>query len=225
MRKMRIVIMISGNGSNMVALIQATRNQDFPAEIVAVICDKAQAGGIAKARALGVETFVCERKNFTDQAAHEAAMLEILARLDPDLICLAGYMRLMSEEMVMRYQGRMLNIHPSLLPLFPGLDTHRRALEAGVKIAGCTVHIVTPVMDSGPILAQAAVPVLDGDDEARLKARVLAAEHRLYAQALRQFIHNRSARAASSLQADFEGAGDRGTALFSYGQDATTDWR
>jgi len=191
MNKKRIVIMISGNGSNMVALIEAARMADFPAEIIAVLSDQAQAAGIAKAQALGLETFVCARQDFTSKADHEAAQLAILADLNPDVICLAGYMRLMSAAMIAQYEGRMLNIHPSLLPSFPGLDTHRRALEAGVKIAGCTVHIVTPIMDSGPILAQAAVPVLAGDDELSLKQRVLRAEHQLYPQALKQFILQR----------------------------------
>jgi len=188
MRKSRVVIMISGQGSNMVALIEAARAADFPAEIVGVISDKADAGGLVRAAEFGIESFVCERRAFTSKATHEAALLDILAGLEPDIICLAGYMRLMSEMMINAYQGRILNIHPSLLPLFPGLNTHQRALEAGVKIAGCTVHIVTPIMDSGPILAQAAVPVMSGDDEARLKARVLKAEHQLYAQALRHFL-------------------------------------
>jgi len=188
MKKSRVVIMISGQGSNMVALIEAARKADFPAKIVGVISDKSEAGGLIRAAEFGIKTFVCERGAFASKAAHEAALLDILAGLEADIVCLAGYMRLMSEVMINAYQGRMLNIHPSLLPLFPGLDTHARALEAGVKIAGCSVHIVTPIMDSGPILAQAAVPVKAGDDEASLKARVLEAEHQLYAAALRRFI-------------------------------------
>jgi len=188
MKKSRVAIMISGNGSNMEALIKVSAAEDFPAEIVGVLSDKAQADGLMKAQRLGVATFVCEREHFASRGEYEAKQLDILTRLNPDIICLAGYMRLMSPEMVEAWAGRMLNIHPSLLPLFPGLDTHRRALEAGVKIVGCTVHLVTPVMDGGPILAQAAVPVMDGDDEVSLKARLLAAEHQLYVNALRHFI-------------------------------------
>jgi len=216
MKKCRIVIMISGNGSNMEALIKATHNPDFPAEIIGVISDKRQAGGVIKAQNLGVATFICERKDFASQAVHEAAQLAILTRLDPDLVCLAGYMRLMSAEMVDLWAGRMLNIHPSLLPLFPGLDTHRRALESGMKIAGCTVHLVTPVMDSGPILAQAAVPIMQDDDEESLKKRVLAAEHRLYITALQQFILNPGGiRQQNEEEVEF----------FSYGSYATTNRR
>jgi len=214
MRKSRVVIMISGNGSNMVALIEATRQPDFPAEIIGVVSDKIDAGGLSKAHNLKIATFVCARESFANKMAHEAAMLEILANLNPDIICLAGYMRLMSSKMIDAYQGRMLNIHPSLLPLFPGLDTHRRALQAGVKIAGCSVHIVTPVMDGGPILAQAAVPVLTTDDDQSLKQRVLAAEHQLYAQALRRFILNLNQQEMSDENTMRQPDGE--FALFSY---------
>jgi len=201
--------MISGQGSNMSALIQATFDKNFPAQIIAVISDKAQAKGIARARTLGVPTFICERDNFSSQEEHETALLTILENLNPDLICLAGYMRLMSTKMVETWAGRMLNIHPSLLPLFPGLNTHRRALEAGVKVAGCTVHIVTPQMDSGPILAQAVVPVLEKDDENSLAKRVLQAEHQIYSQALHQFILQNRKNGKDS--------GNDEAVLFSYG--------
>lgn len=184
----RIVVLISGGGSNMLALARATEAYDYPAEIVGVISDKADAGGLAKAEALGIPTFVFERKSYTDKAAHEAAILARIANLSPDAICLAGYMRLLSGDFIRPWAGRILNIHPSLLPLFPGLHTHQRAIDAGMKIAGCTVHLVTEGMDEGPILGQAAVPVLPDDTEQSLAARVLTVEHRLYPATLAAFL-------------------------------------
>lgn len=181
----RVVVFISGGGSNMVSLARACEAQDFPAEIVAVIADKADAGGLAKAEAMGIETLVFERKAFASKAAHEAAILEALARLKVDIICLAGYMRLVSADFIRPYEGRMLNIHPSLLPLYPGLHTHQRALDAGDREAGCTVHLVTEGMDEGPVLAQARVPVLAGDTAETLAARVLVEEHKLYPEVLK----------------------------------------
>ena len=182
----RVVVFISGGGSNMVALAKASRAADYPAEIVAGISDTADAGSPATAAAMGIPTFVFERKDFPGKAAHEAAILDRLAALNPDLICLAGYMRLLSADFIRPYEGRILNIHPSLLPLFPGLHTHQRAIDAGMAEAGCTVHFVTEGMDEGPVLAQARVPVLSGDTAETLAARVLAEEHRLYAEALRK---------------------------------------
>ncbi|MCB4918322.1 phosphoribosylglycinamide formyltransferase [Brucella intermedia] len=187
MSRKRVVIFISGGGSNMEALIRATQAADFPAEIVAVFSDKAEAGGLARAQSAGVATQVFKRKDYASKDEHEDAILEALAALQPDIICLAGYMRLLSGRFIAPYEGRILNIHPSLLPLFPGLHTHQRALDAGMKVAGCTVHLVTEGMDEGPILAQAAVPVRAGDDAETLAARVLKAEHQLYAAALRKF--------------------------------------
>lgn len=187
MSRKRVVIFISGGGSNMEALIRAAEAPGFPAEVVAVFSDKAEAGGLAKAQAAGIATQVFKRKDYASKDEHEDAILEALAALQPDIICLAGYMRLLSGRFIAPYQGRILNIHPSLLPLFPGLHTHQRALDAGMKVAGCTVHLVTEGMDEGPILAQAAVPVLAGDNAEVLAARVLKAEHRLYALALRKF--------------------------------------
>ncbi|QPN27080.1 phosphoribosylglycinamide formyltransferase [Brucella sp. BO2] len=187
MKRNRVVIFISGGGSNMEALIRAAQAPGFPAEIVAVFSDKAEAGGLAKAEAAGIATQVFKRKDFVSKEAHEDAILAALDVLKPDIICLAGYMRLLSGRFIAPYEGRILNIHPSLLPLFPGLHTHQRALDAGMKLAGCTVHLVTEGMDEGPILAQAAVPVLDGDTAETLAARVLKAEHRLYPLALQQF--------------------------------------
>jgi len=186
MSRKRVVIFISGGGSNMEALIRAAEAPGFPAEVVAVFSDKSEAGGLAKAQAAGIATQVFKRKDYTSKDEHEDAILEALAALQPDIICLAGYMRLLSGRFIAPYQGRILNIHPSLLPLFPGLHTHQRALDAGMKVAGCTVHLVTEGMDEGPILAQAAVPVLAGDNAEVLAARVLKAEHRLYALALRK---------------------------------------
>lgn len=184
-QRKRVVVFISGGGSNMVALAEAARATDFPAEIVAVISDKADAGGLAKAAAMGIATFAFQRRDYESKTAHEAAILAKLAELAPDIICLAGYMRLLSAEFIRPYEGRILNIHPSLLPLFAGLHTHQRAIDAGMKVAGCTVHLVTEGMDEGPILAQAVVPVLAGDTADTLAARVLAQEHRIYREVLR----------------------------------------
>lgn len=181
----RVVAFISGSGSNMLTLAKACAAEGFPAEIVAVFSDKADAGGLEKAQAFGIPTFVFVRKDFSSKEAHEEAILAELERQQPDIVCLAGYMRLLSGRFISRYEGRILNIHPSLLPLFPGLDTHRRAIEAGVKIAGCTVHYVTEGMDEGPAIVQAAVPVLAGDTPADLAARVLTVEHQAYPLALR----------------------------------------
>lgn len=181
----RVVAFISGGGSNMLALAKAAEAPDFPAEIVAVFSDKAEAGGLAKAEALGIATRTFLRKDYASKDAHEAAILEALETLSPDLICLAGYMRLISGAFVNRYEGRILNIHPSLLPLFPGLHTHQRAIDAGMRVAGCTVHFVTEGMDEGPVVVQAAVPVLPGDTSDTLAARVLTVEHRSYPLALR----------------------------------------
>lgn len=183
-QKKRVVVFISGGGSNMLSLADACESPDFPAEIVAVISDKTQAGGLAKAHARGIHTLAFERKSYAGKAEHEAAILEALAEIKPDIICLAGYMRLISGEFISRYEGRILNIHPSILPLFPGLHTHQRALDAGMKVAGCTVHFVTEGMDEGPIVAQACVPIQNGDTPDTLAARVLTVEHQIYPEAL-----------------------------------------
>lgn len=183
----RTAVLISGRGSNLEALIAASRNVAFPAEITLVISNVAEAGGLARAHEAGIEAIVVAHRDFPrDRAAHEAAIGRALERHGIEIVCLAGYLRLLTPAFVARYAGRMLNIHPSLLPAFPGLDTHARALAAGVKLHGCTVHLVDERMDEGPILAQAAVPVLAGDTAERLAARVLAQEHRLYPQALRR---------------------------------------
>jgi phosphoribosylglycinamide formyltransferase-1 len=183
----RAVVFISGGGSNMMALVAAAKGGDYPAEIVGVISDKADAGGLAKAAAEGIPTFAFARKDYASKEAHEEAIFAALDELSPDILCLAGYMRLLSGTFIQRYDGRMINIHPSLLPLFPGLHTHQRAIDAGMRIAGCTVHFVTEGMDEGPVIGQAAVPVLSDDTADKLAARVLTVEHQIYPQALKLF--------------------------------------
>jgi phosphoribosylglycinamide formyltransferase-1 len=183
----RAVVFISGGGSNMMALVAAAKASDFPAEIVGVISDKADAGGLAKAAAEGIRTFAFARKDYASKEAHEAAIFAALDELSPDILCLAGYMRLLSATFIRRYEGRMINVHPSLLPMFPGLHTHQRAIDAGMRITGCTVHFVTEGMDEGPVIGQAAVPILSGDTAETLAARVLDVEHQLYPRSLRLF--------------------------------------
>jgi phosphoribosylglycinamide formyltransferase 1 len=184
--KRRVAILISGRGSNMAALIEAASAEDFPAEIVVVISNRGDAGGLEKASASGVPTLVIESKPFgKDRAAFEAALEPALEQFKVDLICLGGFMRLFTAEFVQRWHGRMLNIHPSLLPSFPGLDPHGQALRAGVKISGATVHFVIPETDAGPILMQGAVAVCDDDTPDSLAARILEIEHRIYPEALR----------------------------------------
>ncbi|MBN9241501.1 MAG: phosphoribosylglycinamide formyltransferase [Mesorhizobium sp.] len=185
MTRKRTAILISGRGSNMAALIAAAADPAFPAEIVGVISDKADAPGLGMAAARGVPVQVVARGDFAGKDAHDAAIDKALRDLGAEIVALAGYMRLLTQPFVQKWQGRMINIHPALLPLFKGLDSHRRAIEAGMRVHGCTVHFVTPEMDDGPIIAQAAVPVMLGDDEAALSARVLKAEHQLYPMALR----------------------------------------
>jgi phosphoribosylglycinamide formyltransferase 1 len=184
--KRRVAILISGRGSNMAALIQAAGAADFPAEIVAVISNRADAGGLEKAQASGVPTVTIESTPFgKDRAAFETALQSALDQHKVDLICLGGFMRLFTAEFVQRWYGRMLNIHPSLLPSFPGIDPHGQALRAGVKISGATVHFVIPETDAGPILMQGAVAVFEGDTAETLAARILEVEHRIYPAALR----------------------------------------
>jgi phosphoribosylglycinamide formyltransferase-1 len=181
----RVVVFISGGGSNMLALAKAASEPGFPAEIIGVVSDKADAGGLARAAALGIPPFSFVRKDYDSKDAHEAAILSALESLSPDIICLAGYMRLLSAAFIKRYEGRIINIHPSLLPLFPGLHTHQRAIDAGMTEAGCTVHFVTEGMDEGPVILRATVPVVAGDAADTLAARVLVEEHRIYPAALR----------------------------------------
>jgi phosphoribosylglycinamide formyltransferase-1 len=185
MARKRVAILISGRGSNMAALIDAARDRNFPAEIVLVVSNRPDAGGLAFARANGIRSTVIDHKAFATREAFDAAIEERLVKAGVEIICLAGFMRMLTTPFVERWRGRMLNIHPSLLPAFKGLNTHSRALAAGVKVHGCTVHFVAPELDSGPIILQADVPVLKGDDEKSLAARVLAEEHRVYPAALR----------------------------------------
>lgn len=181
----RVAVLISGRGSNMAALLEAAADPAYPAEIALVLSNRADAAGLTHAAARGVPTAVVESRAFKgDRPGFEAAMEAEIARHGAEIIALAGFMRVLTEGFVTRWEGRMINVHPSLLPSFPGLDTHARALAAGVRLHGCTVHLVTAGVDEGPILAQAAVPVLPGDTEAALAARVLAQEHRLYPAAL-----------------------------------------
>jgi phosphoribosylglycinamide formyltransferase-1 len=186
MAKMRVAVLISGRGSNMAALIAAARALEYPAEIALVLSNRPDAPGLGLAQAAGVPTAVLEHRAFgTDRAAFERALQSILDQHRVELICLGGFMRLFTSDFVTRWEGRMLNIHPSLLPAFKGLDPHGQALAAGVKISGATVHFVTPDTDSGPIVAQAAVPVHEDDTAQTLAARVLTVEHVIYPQALK----------------------------------------
>jgi formyltetrahydrofolate-dependent phosphoribosylglycinamide formyltransferase len=178
-------VLISGRGSNMSALIAAAKTPDYPAEITLAVSNKPDAAGLDAARAAGVAALAIDSKPFgKDRESHERAMDAALRQAGVEVVCLAGYMRLLTPWFVEAWQGRVLNIHPSLLPAFKGLDTHARAIAAGATEAGCTVHIVTTALDEGPILGQARVPILPGDDEHALAARVLAEEHRLYPRCL-----------------------------------------
>lgn len=187
----RIVILISGRGSNMESLLRACAAEGWPARIEAVISSRADAPGLARAAALGVPTAVVDHRGHADRAAFEAALAAAIDAHAPDLIVLAGFMRILGDAFVERYSGRLINIHPSLLPAFPGLATHRRALEAGCKVVGATVHYVTPALDHGPIIAQAVVPVEPRDDAVTLAARVLEREQVLYPLALRWLVEDR----------------------------------
>lgn len=185
MARKTTAVLISGRGSNMQALLDAAKDPDFPARIVRVISNVWDAPGLKRAEAAGIATSVIDHRAFNGRAAFEAALDQALRADGTELVCLAGFMRLLTADFVNGWRDRLINIHPSLLPAFPGLDTHARALAAGVRFTGCTVHFVRPTMDEGPIIVQAAVPVLGGDDEATLAARVLAAEHKAYPLALR----------------------------------------
>ena len=180
----RIAILISGRGSNMVALAAAVQDETIPnAEVAVVISDKPAAVGLEKARERGIETLVIERGGRT-RAEHDREIIAALAARQIDLVCLAGYMRVLSSEFIDAYRGRILNIHPSLLPAFPGLDAQRQALEHGAKVSGCTVHFVDESLDGGPIVAQREVPVMEDDTVENLSARILVEEHKLYAEAV-----------------------------------------
>lgn len=189
--KLRIGVLISGRGSNFKALLDASLQPDFPAEIVCVISNKGQAGGLEYAREAGIATVVVPHTGFASREAFDVAVDTQLRRHDVELVVLAGFMRVLSAEFINRWPDRILNIHPSLLPAFRGLHTHERTIEAGCKIAGCTVHIVRPELDEGPIIAQAAVPVLEGDTAGTLAARILEQEHRIYPEAVRLIAEGR----------------------------------
>ena len=185
MSRRRTAILISGRGSNMMALVEAARDPAFPAVIVGVIANRPDAAGLAWAGERGIATFGLDHKAHSSREAFEGQLHRTLLDLGAEFVCLAGFTRVLTASFVDKWQGRMLNIHPSLLPAFKGLDTHEQALAAGVKIAGCTVHFVVPEMDAGPIIVQAAVPVAEADTPDTLAARILAAEHRIYPHALR----------------------------------------
>ena len=187
MRRARVGILISGRGSNMSALIAAAKASDYPAEIVCVIANRPNAGGVGIAAAEGISAQVIDHKAFDSKTDFEAALAAALDAYGVEIIALAGFLRVLSSDFIARYPGRILNIHPSLLPDFKGLDTHERALAAGVKEHGCSVHIVNAELDDGPVLMQAMVPVLEGDTPGKLAARVLEAEHRIYPAALAEF--------------------------------------
>lgn len=181
----RLAVLISGSGSNLQALLDACAQPDSPAQVACVVSNVPTAFGLERARKAGVPAVALDHKEFSSRVDFERALLEELEKAGVEWVCLAGFMRLVSADFLARFPGRVLNIHPSLLPAFPGLHAPRQALERGVKIAGCTVHFVDAGMDTGPIIAQAAVPVLPGDDEASLSARILVEEHRLYPLAVR----------------------------------------
>jgi phosphoribosylglycinamide formyltransferase-1 len=187
----RIVILISGRGSNMEAIVQRCAAEGWPARVAAVVSNRADAKGLEFAAAQGIATAVVDHKAFASREAFDDELAQTIDGFAPDVVVLAGFMRILGPRFVRRYEGRLLNIHPSLLPAFPGLNTHQRALDAGCKAVGATVHFVTPALDLGPIVMQSVVPVLRGDDEAALAARVLATEHVIYPQSVRWFIEGR----------------------------------
>jgi phosphoribosylglycinamide formyltransferase-1 len=189
MSRKRVAVLISGRGSNMAALIEAAKDKNYPAEIVLVVSNRPDAVGLHVAHAAGIFTHAIDHTIFgKDRPAFERALQDVLEQHRIEILCLAGFMRLLTPDFVNRWQGRLLNIHPTLLPAFKGLDTHKRAIAAGAKVHGATVHFVVAEMDSGPIIAQGAVAVRDDDTESTLAARVLAVEHRIYPAALRRFI-------------------------------------
>ncbi|MBT5837372.1 MAG: phosphoribosylglycinamide formyltransferase [Rhodospirillaceae bacterium] len=189
---MRVGVLISGRGSNLQSLIDARDAGSLPVELVSVISNVAGAPGLERAKAAGITSNVVDHKKFDGRAPFEDALSAALLDADVEFLCLAGFMRLLTDGFVNKWQDRLINIHPSLLPAFKGLDTHARAIEAGVRFAGCTVHFVRPTMDEGPIIVQAAVPILSGDTPASLGERVLAEEHKIYPLALRLIAEERA---------------------------------
>ena len=210
MARKRVAILISGRGSNMAALIDAAKARDFPAEIALVVSSRPAAEGLALAKSKSVATATIDHVAYKSREEFEAELAKQLAAAKIDIVCLAGFMRVLTADFVKQWKGRLLNVHPSLLPAFKGLDTHVRALDAGVKVHGCSVHFVVPELDSGPIVIQAAVPVLEGDDEEELAMRVLAAEHRIYPTALRLLAEGRlTIEGERVVVAGADGEGDR----------------
>ncbi len=207
-------VLISGRGSNMAALVEAAEAANFPARIAVVIANKADAGGFDFARSRGIPALAIPHRDFPDKPSFEAAMTAELERHGVDLVCLAGFMRLLSPAFIGHWQGRLINIHPSLLPAYRGLHTHERALADGAKIVGCTVHHVVPEVDAGPIIAQAAVPVMPGDTPDSLAARVLTAEHALYPHALRLVAEGAVTVSGGRTEIAAASAGDGGGRLF-----------
>mgnify|MGYP000877176365 CR=1 FL=1 len=200
-----IVILISGRGSNMEAIVHACAQEKWGARIAAVVSNKASAGGLAFAASHGIATEVVDHKQFDSREAFDTELARVIDQHQPDLVVLAGFMRILTEGFVRHYEGRLLNIHPSLLPAFPGLHTHERAIEAGCKLAGATVHLVTPELDHGPIVIQAAVPVLADDTGDTLSARVLRQEHQIYPRAVRWFVEGQLAVSAEGLVSQLGG--------------------
>jgi phosphoribosylglycinamide formyltransferase-1 len=188
---MKLAVLISGRGSNLQALIDACAGPDFPAEIVLVLSNKQDAFGLERAKKAGIATEILNHKNFTDRDSFDAAMSELIEASGAELVCLAGFMRLLSDEFVRRWRNKLINIHPSLLPAYKGLHVHERMIEEGARFAGCTVHFVRPAMDEGPIIAQAVVPVLPVDTADTLAARILEQEHILYPLAVRLIAEGR----------------------------------
>lgn len=198
----KIAILISGRGSNMAALIEAAKAEDFPAQVALVLSNREDAQGLATARAANIPTQVIKHGDFEGREAFDAAMTEVLAAADVRLICLAGFMRLLSPEFCQRWRDSLINIHPSLLPAFKGLNVHERMLETGVQIGGCTVHYVRPAMDEGPIIVQAAVPIASDDTPDTLAARILEQEHRIYPLAVRLIAEGRARTAGGMVALD-----------------------
>ncbi|MET0026981.1 MAG: phosphoribosylglycinamide formyltransferase [Candidatus Thiodiazotropha sp.] len=189
--RLRLVVLISGSGSNLQAIIDAIQAGNLPARIAAVISNRPDVKGLERARQAGIETRVLDHRDYPDRDTYDQALIEVIDRYEPGLVVLAGFMRILTEDFVRHYAGRMFNIHPSLLPKYTGLHTHRRAIEAGDRLHGASIHFVTEKLDGGPLVAQAQVPIEAGDDEQRLAARVLEREHRLYPLTIRWFAEQR----------------------------------
>jgi phosphoribosylglycinamide formyltransferase-1 len=212
-KRKRVAVLISGRGSNLQALIEAAAHPDYPAEIALVLSNVAGAPGIERAAEAGIPSRTVPHRAFASREEFDTALDQVLRQNAIEFVCLAGFMRILSDFFARAWQGRLINIHPSLLPAFKGIDVHKRVLEAGVRISGCTVHFVVPELDSGPIIAQAAVPVLTDDTEETLSRRILAAEHRLYPHALKLLAANKVRMSENAVTFDFE-PGDGGQ-LFS----------